>query len=127
MRPHLKMLAGNYLTFEIKSAQSGGSPLCRLCDNSETESLEHLISSCQYFSEARYRIISLMANLCKEDDLDIRLSELSHKHFTQFILDPSSLNLTKRVNITHPLLPTLFQLSRDFCYYIDSSRKKALF
>ena len=26
MRPHIKMLCGNYLTYEIKSSQSGGSP-----------------------------------------------------------------------------------------------------
>ena len=47
MRPHVKMLTGNYLTFEIKSLQSGGSAECRICSQSEEtpqmESLEHQI------------------------------------------------------------------------------------
>ena len=47
MRPHIKMLAGNYLTYQVKSNQSGGSPYCCLCDDvTEPESLEHLISKC---------------------------------------------------------------------------------
>ena len=33
MRPHIKMLTNNYLTFEEKSLQSGGSPYCRLCSD----------------------------------------------------------------------------------------------
>ena len=35
MRPHVKMLAENYLTFEEKSQQSGGSPNCRLCNTDD--------------------------------------------------------------------------------------------
>ena len=31
MRPHLKMLSGDYLTYQTRSEQSGGSPDCRLC------------------------------------------------------------------------------------------------
>ena len=31
-RAHLKFLSGNYLTYEVKAAQSGGSARCRLCD-----------------------------------------------------------------------------------------------
>ena len=49
MRPHIKMLTGNYLTFQEKSRQSGGDPSCRLCFNiqgatCEPETLEHRIS-----------------------------------------------------------------------------------
>ena len=32
MRPHIKMLSGNYLTFEQKSMQSGGSPFRNNCE-----------------------------------------------------------------------------------------------
>ena len=46
MRPHLKMLGGDYLTYEIKSQQSGGSPLCRLC-RSDIDSISHIVSSCR--------------------------------------------------------------------------------
>ena len=51
---------------------------------------------------------------------------LSNGDLTNFILDPSSLNLKKRVSINHPVLPSLFKLSRDFCYKIDSNRGKII-
>ena len=51
------MLSGNYLTFEQKSQQSGGSPLCRLCKNdTDPETLEHLIAKCEELSDIKSRI-----------------------------------------------------------------------
>ena len=128
MRPHIKMLAGNYLTLEEKSNQSGGSPFCCLCDNViEPESLEHLISRCQKMSETRSNITTLMTKLCNEAGLNIDIKSLSDQQLCQFILDPSSLSLKTRVDISHPVLPSLFQLSRDFCYSIDKTRMIVLF
>ena len=47
MRPHMKMLTGDYFTNEDKSLQSGGSPFCNICsDKTEPESLGHLILRC---------------------------------------------------------------------------------
>ena len=127
MRPHIKMLSGNYVTFEEKSLKSGGSPFCRLCtDVSEPETLEHLISKCDGISETRFRIINLMNNVCQQADLNIDLNSFSNRMLAQFVIDPSSMNLRERVSITHPVLPSLFQLSRDFCYSIDRKRMEKL-
>ena len=127
MRPHIKMLVGNYLTFEEKSLQSGGSPYCRLCsEKSEYESLEHLISRCVKFSDIRTKISNQMRNIIKESRLDLDPTTFPDDKFTQFLLDPSSLNLERRVSINHPILPRLYQLSRDFCYFIDKSRTEFL-
>ena len=127
MRPHIKMLAGNYLTFEEKSLQSGGSPYCRLCDDiTEPESLEHLISKCSGIHDTRTRIINTMQSLCQEAGLDIDLVQFSTDQLTRFVLDPSNISLKIRVSISHPVLPALFQLSRDFCYTIDKKRMKVL-
>ena len=127
MRPHIKMLSGNYLTFEEKSLQSGGSPFCRLCiDVSEPESLKHLISKCEGTLEIRSRIITKMNNLCHDAGLNIDLKSFSNELLVQFVLDPSSLNLKNRVSINHPVLPSLFQISRDFCYSIDRKRIKVI-
>ena len=127
MRHHIKMLSGDYLTFEQKSNQSGGSPFCQNCDDkSEPESLEHLISKCIGHSEVRSRIKNQMINICQEAGLGIDVNSLSSAQFTQFLLDPSSMNLKKRVNINHPSLSKLFQLSRDFCFSIDRTRTKAI-
>ena len=45
-RPHLKLLAGNYLTYKIKADQSGGSPACRICRSGAEESVSHVVSAC---------------------------------------------------------------------------------
>jgi hypothetical protein len=122
MRIHVKMLTGNYLTFEIKSNQSGGSPECRLCF-AEIESLEHLISKCVQFNDIRTRIKTEMMTMCQKS---IDFNDFSDSDFAQFALDPASMNLKKRVDINHPALPKLFQKSRDFCYSIDRSRSRLL-
>ena len=91
------MLIGNYLTFEEKSEQSGGSPYCRLCLDQDAhknvESLEHLISSCNGMNDTRQRIVQNITNLCLEAGLDIKLDTLSNEQLTLFILDPSSLSI----------------------------------
>ena len=46
--------------------------------------------------------------------------------FTQFVLDPSSMNLDPRVHINDPVLPELFKLSRDLCFAINKTRNKSL-
>ena len=46
--------------------------------------------------------------------------------FCQFVLDPSSFNLKERVHLNDPILGSLFKLSRDYCYAVNSTRKKIL-
>ena len=63
MRPHLKMLLGDYLTYKVKSEQSGGSPHCRICFNLEPEkpqvdSICHILTFCRSLKDTRKRIIS---------------------------------------------------------------------
>ena len=129
------MLVGNYLTFEIKSQQSGGSPYCCLCQNNnndnnelsedpKVETIEHLVSNCRSLSDTRINILDEMKKLCHEAGLKIDIDNFTNSELTQFVLDPSSLNLKNRISINHPILPKLFQLSRDFCYKIDRSRIK---
>ena len=89
MRPHIKMLCGNYLTFEMKSNQSGGSPQCRLY-LSENETLRHLILICGTFEDLRSRIKTSITSICIENKIEIDVKKLTHEQFTQFILDPSS-------------------------------------
>ena len=130
MRPHIKMLSGNYLTFEMKARQSGGSNHCRLCSNNielgangpYIESLEHLIAQCIKFEDLRNRITTTITNLCQQAKISIDPRELSSHDFTQLILDPSSMSLSPRVKITDPVLPQFFRISRDFCYSIDKLR-----
>ena len=65
-----------------------------------------------------------MDSICEEAKIKIKVNNLNNKEFTQFLLDPSSMNLRKRVNINDSALPQLFKISRDFCYAIDQARAK---
>ena len=62
-RPHLKFLSGNYLTYQIRYDQSGGSPHCRIC-LSGSETTSHVISSCQGMAVERCRLLEEMKQLC---------------------------------------------------------------
>ena len=56
-RIHLKMLAGDYYTYEIISLQSGGSPNCRSCDPTVAiETIEHIVAVCEAYALIRQRI-----------------------------------------------------------------------
>ena len=50
LRPYLKFLTGDYLTYQKKFDQTNkGSPLCRLCDLQEGESTCHILAICPFF------------------------------------------------------------------------------
>ena len=57
-RPHLKMLCQDYLTYEKRADQSGGSPHCRSCNPGPDqprppESLVYILAECEQYSEIR--------------------------------------------------------------------------
>ena len=126
-RAHLKFLSGNYLTYEIKSAQSGGSPRCRIC-NSESESVSHVISSCPGLATERKKILQEIRTLCKLSKTNINFDEIvkSEDELCQFILDPTSLNLPERVSLSDPVMNDFYRLSRDYCFKIDKTRIRLL-
>ena len=44
LRPHIKFLTGDYLTYERKYEESGqDSPICKIC-KSENESISHILT-----------------------------------------------------------------------------------
>ena len=128
-RIHLKMLAGDYFTYELKAIRSGGSPHCRCCPlPSPKEDIQHILTSCSAYSEIRQRIVQEYQILCTSLKSEVNFQEIySENHsFCQFILDPASFNLQRRININDPILGQLFKLSRDFCYAVNSARMKIL-
>ena len=129
----MKMLSGNYLTYEVKSQQSGGPSHCRLgCTNplgqNVIESLCHVISSCSATHVIRqrfkYELHTLLSATISYIDPDVIIE--NKQIFTQFCLDPASMNLQERVHINDPMLTNLFWLSRDFCSAIDKKRMTLL-
>ena len=61
MRPHLKLLTGDYLTYKRKFDESGkGNPICRLC-RTESESICHIVAICPAYNVIRNKIVEEMS------------------------------------------------------------------
>ena len=123
------MLAGDYFTYAVKSKQSGGSPHCRLCPTpAPEENIEHILTSCVAYLDTRSRITTEYENLCKLSKSNVSFQQIysESESFCQFILDPTSFNLVYRIHMSDPILGKLFQLSRDYCYAVNSKRMKML-
>ena len=121
------MLVGDFLTYDIKSKRSGGSPLCKCCtDTSSPEDLIHILTQCLAYKDIRDRMFPEYSNICSENDLKFEEMTSTDENLCQFILDPSSLNLSKRINICDPELDKILRISRDYCYAINSTRMKIL-
>ena len=127
-RSHLKFLSGNYLTYKIKSDQSGGSPRCRICETGSDETVSHVISTCQGLTVEREKILTDISKLCSLTKNKINFEEFkeSEDKLCQFILDPTSLNLPTRVSLQDPLVPEFYKLSRDLCHVLDNTRIRLL-
>ena len=128
MRPHLKLLTGDYLTYKRKFDESGkGNPICRLC-RTESESICHIVAICPAYNIIRNKIIEEMSELCLVARSKLNLQEIlcDPNTLTQVILDPTSFNLKSRVDIGDPIVTPLFNLSRDLCNCINIERMKRL-
>ena len=124
MRPHLKMLCNDYYTYEQKAKYQGGSPTCRLCSSNEPESLEHILTICNNYSDVRRRILTEMRNILENVDY-IETSEpifSNNQNLAQFILDCTSANLPIRINYCDKTASKFFELSRGLCYSIHKTR-----
>ena len=105
VRPHIKMLAGDYLSYETLSIDRGVGAHCRLCQLSYSlpapaETLEHLLTRCRATSDVRGRILPEILNtLSKYQPNNELLSKPTHSKLTQFILDSSSLNLQANMRL----------------------------
>lgn len=119
MRPHLKMLVRDYTTFQTKSEWSEGSPDCKLCvknsgSYSQTEppsdTVSNIIATCPSLATFRKPILDQISDLCNSTCYPINFTHMleDEELLTQWVLDPSSLNLEVRVNINDPLLPEFF-------------------
>ena len=106
IRPHLKMLSGDYLCYENLSHDRGFKANCPMCQAmapdhpAPDETLQHLLTRCRATAETRNRLIpdllNVIASYFPYNDL---LSYPKHNHLAQFILDCSSLNLPTNVRI----------------------------
>ena len=128
-RAHIKLLTGDFTSYELLATQRGTDPCCRLCPG-QIESTQHILTECRATADIRERLLPELHNLlCEIQPTNGLLDHCTPKHtLTQFILDPTSFNLSYRyrVPIQHPRLCELFRLVRDWCYAVTCSRSKQL-
>ena len=129
LHAHVKLLCCDLYTYQMKAEYLGGSPHCRLCqepseNNENVESLSHILSECRQYSEVRTRILQEMEQLCEvsKSGIDLKVIKENSTYLTQFLLDCTSINLPMRINEKDPICSELFNLSRDFCYYVKKTR-----
>ena len=79
-RAHIKLLAGNYLTYKTKAHQSGGSPRCRICMTGKDETVSHVISTCLALKHQRDKILEEFKTLCK-----LTKNNINFEHFVGFM------------------------------------------
>ena len=123
-RAHIQMLTGDFYTFEIKAHQTGSSANCRCCFNTEnSENILHMLTQCLAYQDIRETLFNNIYNICTQiPNLQIESIFQDDQLLTQFILDPSSLNLKSRVSTNDPLLPQLIVKSRNLCHSIYKRR-----
>ena len=134
-RVHVKMLAGDYQCYYYLDRDRGVGPHCRLCSAlhpaapAPAETMLHLLTRCRGTADTRYRIIPELLNTIllyfPTNDL---LKNQNHEHLTQFILDPTSINLpaSTRISHDHPALLPVLHICRKLCFPIHKDRTKQL-
>ena len=130
-RIHLKMLCGDFMTYEVRAAQSGGSPNCRTCSKTSnllTENLEHILTSCDAYDNIRERIFPQFDQILQSSRSKFSLYDFAstNENLCQFLLDPTSINLKFRIMSDDPTLSEILTLSRDLCLSISKHRNNLL-
>ena len=128
----LKLLSGRYRTerlCQFWSDNREGVCLFNTCLG-QSDTVDHIVSVCPALQHVRDRMENMWHSKTKSypalQSLIGKMFCLPSLQRTQFILDPSSINLPQRVNTNDPVLPALFKISRNFCHFINKQRMKLL-
>ena len=92
-------------------------------------SMIHLLTRCRGTAEIRTKITSDLLNTIAEHfPFNGLLNNHPHDRLTQFILDPTSINLpmTIRIPPDHPALLAILQACRKLCYSVHRDRNLKL-
>ena len=138
VRPHLRMLAGDYPCYSYLAHDRGVPPHCRLCTRPtsptpqhqpEEEGMTHILTRCSATRDTRQRLLPDLLNPVASYDQDHGLlSRPTHDRLAQFILDCTSLNLPGdyRVSPRHPLYCHIARHCCQMTYAIHKDRIKQL-
>ena len=144
VRPHVKMLTGDYQCSAYHGSDRGLDPSCKLCLQSQCqptpqpappEDLVHLLSQCRATADTRGRYLPNLLNLIS---IHLPSNGILYHHLipgllTQFLLDCSSLNLPADIRIPpkHPSFTLItrqcsvmiYGIHRDRCNQLKTIRQ----
>ena len=114
-----------------KSADASADALAIISpDNSpKNESLTHILTDCIAYADIRKRMFPEFSEVCRTTKSNIIFEDIldNKTSLCQFILDPTSFNLQKRIHINDPVLNKILRISCDYCYTINSARMKMIY
>ena len=129
------MLAGDYPCNLYICRDPQQDPSCLLCLSAfpgkpaQTEDMTHILTGCRVTADTRARIIpDLLNTLSLHLPSNSLLRHPNQTNLTQFVLDPTSLNLPLdiRISPTHPALHLVLPICRTLCFAIHKDRSRCL-
>ena len=97
-RSHLQLLLGDFASYEVLGRQQQSDQSSMLCRD-ETDSTQHILTECPATSDNRECFLpELLKSLSVfSPDYGLLNTPILKNTLTQFLLDPTSMNLTNRV------------------------------
>ena len=126
------MLAGDY---PCQANIDSDNPFCHLCkslipsNHTSTEDMVHLLTACRATTDTRSNLTpSLFNTIAQYFPSNSILDKPDQTTLTQFILDPSSLNLPTltRINPGHPGFTPVLANCRNYCFVIHKEWTRLL-
>ena len=131
-RVHIKMISGDY---PCQAHHSSNNPYCPLCkalvpsNPGQSEDIVHILTTCRATTDTRSSLIPTLFNSVAEHfPLNEILKNPTQTQLTQFILDPSSINLPAmtRISPDHPGFAPVLATCRNYCFTIHKERTRQL-
>ena len=130
------MLSGDYPCQYYIGRDRNQDTACQLCrqiapphHNTVAEDMTHLLTSCRATADTRSKVLpDLLNEISKHFPNNLVLTSTGSNQLTQFILDPTSLNLpmSARISPDHPALPYILSMCRNYCFAIHKERSRQL-
>ena len=135
-RIHLRMLSGDYPCQFYIGRDRHQDTACHLCKQlssphhqPQAEDMSHLLTSCRATVDTRSKVLpDLLNEISRYFPNNLVVTSPGYPWLTQFILDPTSLNLpmTARISPDHPALSGILAKCRTYCFTVHKDRSRLL-
>ena len=138
-RVHLRMLAGDYPCQYYIGKDRNQDTACKMCKqlaqphhhhhHVQPEDMTHLLTTCRATADIRSKLLpDLLNEVSRHFPSSLILTSSDNVLLTQFILDPTSINLPMNIRISpdHPSLSYILSRCRNYCFVVHKDRNRIL-